>query len=246
MGRRPIHGTLCVALVAAIGGCGSSSKHMTTSSAVDRVVRSAIAAARQLHSYHVHANVIGPQGHVTIDLELNGPTQVRMTERRTSGTLQVITFGGYTYILAPLAYWSSAPNLTPAEAHTFAGRWVRIPTTDSPGLAVSEQSVANLGKLAQCWLSREPDLSIAGTTTVAGHGVVIMASRGSLPGSSPGRTYVSTIAPKLPLKVVIDGPAKPGGPAACLRSTVISGVETLGGFNQHFPISAPAGAIALR
>jgi len=234
-----------VALVAAIGACGSSSKHTTTSGAVDRIVRETIAAAQQLHSYRVHATLTDQQGPATIDLELNGPTQVRMTERRTSGTVQVITFGAYTYILAPLAYWSSAPNLTPAEARAFAGRWVRLQTVDSPGLVVSEQAAANLGKPAQCWLSIEPDLSIAGIATVAGHRVVIMASRGSLPGSRPGRTYISTTDPKLPLKAVIDGPAKPGGPAACAKSTVTSGVETLGGFNQHFPISPPAGAIPL-
>ena len=73
-----------------------------------------------------------------------------------------------------------------------------------------------------------------------------MINSGAAPGTAPGRIYLSTTSPKLPLRSVITGPPQPGGPAACgHKGRISSGIATFSGFNQHFRITAPAHALAV-
>lgn len=255
---------IVIAVVAATvaAGCGSASKHSGTGSpspgsaatgsttatspeSVREIIADAIAAAKTVHSYRAQGSFTDAQGSASVLAEVNSPTQLRMVEKRSSGEFEAVIYARNAYFKASRAYWTSQPNVTPAQAAVLADRWLRLPSAEGAQLAATVASQVDLGKHARCWSGRESDFTVTGSGTVDGKPVVILRSAGAAPGTAPGTTYVSTTDPKIPLKTVTTGPVKPGGLPGC-ASDHTSSTVTLSGVNQHFQIARPPSAITLR
>lgn len=233
----------CVIAVLA-AGCGAGGTSVPNAVSPERILSEAIAAVQNVRSYREQATGTDRSGRVSLMLEADGPHQVLAIERRPAGTIRLITLGLFTYVNAPRAFWASEPNLTPTEVSALSGRWLKLPTGISAELESDATRLGSLRHVAQCWANSRRSLSYVGRGNLDGHPVAILANSGADPGTAPGKVYVSSTPPKLPLKVVITGPQKPGGSADC-RSTITTEIGTLSDLNQHFDISAPAHAIPI-
>jgi hypothetical protein len=243
VGVVPARWVAAACVVAALAaGCGAGATSTTRVVSPERVVAEAIAAAQTVRSYRVQETGTDRSGRFWLTAEVDGPDRILAIERRAAGTVRLVKVGPFAYLDAPRAYWAGLPNMTPTEVAAISGRWLKL-----PGSAKFESAAARVGtlrKLAQCWgTTSRAGLSYVGRGDLDGHPVVILANSGGAPGTAPGKAYVSTAPPKLPLRVVITGPQKPGAPAEC-QSIVTSGIETLSDFNQRFDISAPAHALS--
>lgn len=213
----------------------------------EQVLADAIAAARGVQSYSLRANITDAQGSVAVLTEVNSPSQMLITQTRSSGVTAFVIYGPYTYFKAPGAYWAARPNITPAQAAGLADRWLRFVNADQPQVAASEAKIADVFKdVPQCWSAQKSGLTVTGSSTLNGKPVIAIKDPGIAPGSAPGTVYVSKTDPKLPVMMIITGPPKPGGPPACRNTTTLrSGVLRMT-YNQHFQITPPQGATAVR
>ncbi len=232
----------------ALAGCGGSSGGPSTTAAVapEAVLRSAIAALRTLHSYQGRFSGRSTEGPLSVNWEVGGPGELEIDATLPAGTLAMISVGPYTYVKASRSIWSTYPNLPATALNLVSNRWLQLPTGASGTIEQDTRTLTNPIKLAQCWAANGTSLRYVGRAVINGAPTVELRNSGKAPGTAPGFVYVASRSPKLPVKTVITGPTKPGGPTVCSHSTLItSGVETLGRFDRPLAIKTPAHPLLL-
>jgi hypothetical protein len=247
MGRRWVSGLGLAAVSVAVSACGGSGLHGEAHKSPEQIQADTVAALRGLHSFRVAGNVVDAKGAAQISAEIAAPGKALLVERRTSSTLEVITLGPETYLNASRSYWAAQQNLTPTQVAVFANRWLKLPTSSNPNLETGIRRITNPKVMATCLAARKEALRNAGTGTVNGRPAVIVANSGSGPGTAPGKVYVAATGPAWPLRAIVTGPRKPGGPAGCQTSgnTQTASDFIFSSFNQPINIAAPAGALDL-
>ncbi len=176
-----------------------------------------------------------------------GPGELEIHETLRGSTFALISVGPYRYVKAARSIWSTYPNLPPAALNLVSKRWLQLPTGASGAIEKGTRMPTNPIKLAQRWAADGPSLRYVGRAVINGAPTIELRNSGKAPGTAPGFVYVASTSPKLPVKTVITGPTKSGGPSVCSQSALItSRVETLGRFNRPLAIKPPSHPLLLR
>ena len=217
-----------------------------------QIIANTEAALGQIHSFHIAGTAVqgGTQNEISGDLQL--PGRVSATLTAGSAVAHVVVIDGKVYFNANQAYYLAQKTST-AVAQTLANRWVYFPTGQGPSIG-SLAAAVDPTKIGMCLIAAHlGTVTVQGTGTVNGQSAVILFDHGDVPGSTPGRLWVATTGPSLPLKTVQTGLQKPGGKpnTACLEdASDVSGDTTASTalyteYNTAPPVNAPAGAVAL-
>jgi hypothetical protein len=234
------------AIAVGLAACGGSSPSGEAAKSPRQIARDAAAATKSLRSFRLQGTLTDAEGFGRVSAEVAGPGRIHLALRRASSTFEVITFGAQTYLKASRSYYDALPGLSSSQAEKLSDRWVKVPTSEDPGLRAGAARATNIGVEVGCWAARSRGLRLAGTGTVAGRDAVIVANDGSAPGSAPGKVYVATSGPAWPLRAIVTGPRQPGGTGACAEeSTKQTSDITVSAFNQQIHLAPPAGAIDL-
>jgi hypothetical protein len=232
-----------VAVALALAGCGVvTTGTMTTQGVISpgAILRSALAALPSVHSDRVQFSGRDAKGPFAFTFATSGRANVEMSETRSHGTFAAITTGSASYFKASLAFWDSLPKHPAAVVDRLAGHWTRFPAAESAKLARYLIKLTDPATRARCWAARVASLQYVGHVTVDGVPTIELRNPGTAPGTSPGLMYVATTNPMVPIKTVVNGPQRPGGPAVCGHGTLLSGVGIVTDINQPVLIRAPA------
>jgi hypothetical protein len=184
---------------------------------------------------------------LTADVVLPGRLRGKADEYGKGFQIVVIGANAYFKVNVP----ARSPQAPGRVDPLLAGRWVRSPVTALDGLA-GVALWTNPRTVGRCLLEAHlGTLRRAGTTTVDGQPVVIVADRGDVPGSRPKKIYIATTGPPLPLLAVATGRQVPGGvpnkdcgeTRANLNGSSTYERLSINGFNHRVSITAPRGAV---
>ena len=235
------------AISVGLAACGGASPSGEAAKSPRQIARDAATATKSLRSFRLEGTLTDAEGFGRVSAEVTGPGSIHLVLRRTSSAFEVITLGPETYLKASRSYYDALPGLNSSQAAKLGDRWVKLPTSEDPGLRAGAARAMNIGVEVGCWAARSRGLTLAGTGSVSGRAAVIVASDGSAPGSAPGKVYVATSGPAWPLRAIVTGPRQPGGSGACAEeSSKQTSDITVSAFNQPIHLAAPAGALDLR
>ncbi len=231
---------------------GTPTNNGEASKPASQIIADTEAALGQIHSFHIAGTAVqsGQSNQITGDLQL--PGRVSATLTAGSAVAHVVVINGKVYFNANQAYYLAQKTST-AVAQTLENRWVYFPAGQGPSIG-SLAAAVDPTKIGKCLIAAHlGTVTVQGTGTVNGQPAVILFDHGDVPGSTPGRLYVATTGPSLPLKTVQTGLQKPGGTpnTACLEdASDVSGDTTASTalyteYNTAPPVNAPAGAVAL-
>jgi hypothetical protein len=241
---------------AVLAGCGSSKRPAApngeASKSAQQIVADAEAALGRVHSFHIDGaakDVHGARVKFTADVVL--PGRLRLAVIQSTGTIEFIFVDGNSYLRASRDFWARH-GARPDVIAVVADRWVKLPAsaTSAAGLPSAWTSPATVG---HCVIGTDlGSLSLAGKGTVGAQPAVIVADQGDKPGGSPGRLYVATRGPPLPLREVSTGPEKPGGrpdprcnETETSSASITSGEFEFSRYNAPVKISAPTPVVEL-
>jgi hypothetical protein len=195
-------------------------------------------------SYHFSGFEIdgGKTSHLSGDVSSGGRADVLLRQGKT--TARIIVLPHATYVKANAAFWrAQAPGLPAKLLRRLADRWFR---SADPGLRALAAALLPK-RVAACSGVGTGTLSSGGESTLAGKPVAIVVAAGDQPGTTPGRLYVTTTPPILPLRAVQSGPRQPGGQLdpACQDADDTSTASDLrfSRFDEPTHIRAPHGAV---
>jgi hypothetical protein len=245
--RRAAAAVATVAVAVALAGCGgTSAKHGEAGKSPQQIAADVVAASEQLKSFRLDGTITDAEGTTRVSGAVAGPGRIGFSEQRASDVVQVIALGSVTYMKGSRDYYAAQPRLTPAQVARYENRWLKLSTASNPSFAADLARETNLSIELRCWAARKRGLSVAGTGSVGGRHAVIVASDGSDPGGAPGRVYVAAVGPAWPLRSVVTGPRKPGGPGACaVTATPRMSDITISDFNQPIALEAPPSPLDL-
>ena len=173
-------------------------------------------------------------------IESGAASATAATETVTSNghpTIQAVLVDGVAYLRASASVLAHAFSLSSATATSYAGKWISFHSGDS-----YYQEVVNTLSKTQAivpFVPQEPNLRVAGVTSVAGKNAVAIAGSpaASYPAGSTATStlFVSTSAPFLPLSstIVVKGS---GG------KTTEQVAAVYGKWNHRVDPAAPTGA----
>jgi hypothetical protein len=198
----------------------------------------------KVRTYHLSGSEV--QGNVTTRLtaDVSAGGRADVTTREGARSARVIVLPGATYAKANAAFWKAhLPPQAAKLAPRLAGRWLK--TTD-PSLRMLAAPLLPK-RLAACTTVGNGTLTNGGMGSVGGRPAVVLVDAGDQPGTTPGRLYVTTTPPILPLRAVQTGPRQPGGQLdpLCQDSSDTSTASDLrfSHFDRHLQIRAPRGAV---
>lgn len=217
MWKRSWVASLAVGCLVAVGGCGSSSQHVTNSGTSSTpasgeaskppatILSDAAAALRSARGYVVQGQ-IAQSGHAE---------QVRVVA--SGGSLDVVLSGFAGHLEARILPSGAYVRVDQAflKAHGAAGgllanRWIQIPATAAQKLA-SQLAQFTPSTAARCLAEGHGTLSLAGRTTVTGRPAIVIRDAGNAPGDAPGTLAVAATGTPYPLQVIGTGPKRAGG-----------------------------------
>jgi len=234
------------AIAVGLAACGGASPSGEAAKSPGQIARDTAAATKSLRSFRLDGTLTDAEGFGRVTAEVAGPGRIHVALRRASTTFEVIALGSETYLKASGSYYAGLPGLSSSQIGKLSDRWVKVPTSEDPGLRAGAARATNISVEVGCWAARQHGLRLAGTGRVAGRPAVIVANDGSAPGSAPGKVYVATSGPAWPLRAIVTGPRRPGGTGACAEeSSKQTSDITVSAFNQPIHLSAPAGALDL-
>jgi hypothetical protein len=149
------------------------------------------------------------------------------------------------------AFWAAQGQ---ARLGTLLGdKWVKVPASATGSLGQFEV-LTDPATIGHCMLELHlGTVTKAGTAKVAGKDAVVLAQKADRPGASPGKLYVATSGPVLPLRATQTGKQAPGATPdkTChetpddVKSTTSSGDLMLGDYDKAVTIEVPPGALDL-
>jgi hypothetical protein len=267
--RRALWASIAVALA----GCGSSSSggshparsgpHAATpapnapngeaSRAPAQIIQDTVAALDRVHSFHLQGYQSGSGPPTFLSADISIPGRLRVTLSQGRGIAQIIAINGQGYLRANLAFYSGRAGANPRVAALLADRWISEPATTTPGASIFD-ALTSAATVGHCLVdSHNGRLSVTGTGTIRGRPVVVITDHGGPPGTAPGRLYVTTTGPPLPLLGLQTAAGRPGGTPDRECNETPSDVSThstsgrfaVSAYNRPVSISAPAGALDL-
>jgi hypothetical protein len=262
VGRELLTAMGVAAACAVLGGCGGSGGGGGSTSKTapsprpageatktpKQILADVSAALGSVRSYHADGTETDKDGrlHLVADISVSGAA--RFTIDTAGRTAHMVVAGRRTYIKANRAFWVSQGGPSGAKvAKLLSDRWVKVPGSASRSLTKTLDKLQPR-TLAYCLTQSTGTVTKAGTASVAGRQVVVLADKGDRPGKSPGRLYVAASGPALPLRQLQTGPQRPGSTNARCddpTSTTTRSDVRLSAFNRPLHITAPRGALDL-
>jgi len=223
--RAFLAGTLLLVALAAAGCRGSSSRsNGEASKPAQQVLADAVHAAKGATSFHVSAHVHFQDTGAPFSFDMTLVKGKGGTASFGSGPQKVdsLVIGTDAYLKADADFWKNGVVLGAAIAQKYAGRWVKVPPTDSRfidyvNFADSGQSFASLTS------SQGAITNNNGTTTYKGQRVV------EIDGPKLGTVYVAATGTAYPVAIVHAGAR--------------GGTITFDRWNRSVTLAAPADAI---
>lgn len=215
-----------------------------SSKAPAQIVRDVQRDLAKVRSYHFSG--VQREGRSTTHLagDVTADGKADFTIREGDASARLIALPPAVYMRANAAFWKASGGANLAK--DLAGRWVKV---DDKSLAAFAEQLAP-DELAACWRVGLGALGKDGVRTVGGKRTVVVTDKGDKAGTAPGRMYVTTAPPILPLRMVQTGKRRRGGhfPKRCAdsidRTSTFSDVR-LSRFDEALDIRAPKGAITL-
>jgi hypothetical protein len=227
------------------GGGGSSDR---ARKAPQAILRETAAALAKVKSYHLAGSgTDAKDGRLTMAADVAGDGRLSLTLDNEGKKAAIRVIGRTTYMRANRGFWESQGSGADAKVvRLLAGRWVKV-----PGGAADFLRGLLPKDIGYCMLKESGGLRKAGTRTVDGKPMIVIADKGDKPGSSPGELYVPADGPALPTRVVQTGRQKPGGTPdpRCdddNGSTTTASDFRIGGYDEPVDITAPKGALDLK
>jgi hypothetical protein len=249
----PLIAALVIVALAGCGGGKSSSNAASNGLAAkspQEILTAASAALGKVHSFHMSGTEKDAKGPLSLSGDVSLPGKAKLTLRQGAGIVDFVVIGTEAYIKANNAFWQAQKG-TGAVATLLADKWVKVPAASTPGFG-EFTSITDPAKIGHCLLqSHLGTVTKAGSGSVAGQSTVVLEDKGDAPGSSPGKVYIASSGPPLPLRAVQTGAKKAGGTpdAMCgdtgTSSTTITSDLTLSNYGKPVAITAPAGALDL-
>ena len=243
---------LSLALLVPLAGCGAGgTANGEGSKTPAQILADTQLALGSVRSFHVAGTQTDKDGPSTISGDVSLPGKVHITVQQGTTNLEIILVGTDGYFKANRAFWDK--NGGGAATALFADRWVKVPAASTPGFS-GFAAISDPATIGHCFLgSRHGAITNAGTSTVAGTPVIVLADDGKAPGASPGEVYIASTGQPLPLRATQTGPQQAGGApdaichetAADVASTTTAGDISYSVYNQPVNIVAPQGAISL-
>jgi hypothetical protein len=241
---------LSLALLVPLAGCGAGGTASGEASKTPaQILADTQPALGSVRSFHMTGTQTDKDGPSTLTADVSLPGKVHLTIQQGTTDLEIIVVGPDGYFKANRAFWDK--NGGGAATALLADRWVKVPAASTPGFA-EFSAISDPATIGHCFLgSRHGAITNAGTSTVAGTPVIVLADDGKAPGASPGEVYIASTGQPLPLRSTQTGPQQAGGvPDAACHETDVSSTTTVGdihygAYNQPVSIVAPQGAITL-
>jgi hypothetical protein len=205
---------------------------------------------RPVHSFHMSGTEVDAGGRSSLTADLDSSGKADLTVRQGATVVRVLVVSrSATYLKANAAYWKAAAGKQGAAvAAQLADRWVKAPATSTKAFT-SLFAQLSPKRLASCLTVGNGTLANGGTARVDGRWAVVIVDRGDKPGTTPGKLYVSTTGPAMPLRVVQTGPRRPGGhiDTRCedAHDTSTASDFHLTAFDEPVHVTAPKNAIVL-
>jgi hypothetical protein len=200
----------------------------------------------KVRSYHFSGSEVdrGKTSRLAGDVSAAGRGDLTLREGATSA--RIIVLPPAMYIKANAGWWKANGGSDGKKlADELANRWFKA----------NDPSVRSLigellpKHLASCIAVGTGTLKKGGVGSVAGKRAVVIVDAGDKPATTPGRLYVSTTGPILPLRLVQTGKRRPGGHVdqRCDDPDDTSTASDLrfSRFNEPLHVRAPHGAITV-
>jgi hypothetical protein len=209
-----------------------------------------LAKVRSLHISSVDEDRDGTF-RIEADILSSGVGDVSLTQPKL-GTFRVRKTSSATFLRGDRTYWRAVGGTGKegaAAARRLAGRWIRVAASDAKefsGLFAELRPKV----LAKCVTAEgvTGTLTLGGAAKVGGTDATVLVVAGDLPGTAPGRIFLSTGSAPLPLRAQVTGPVRPGGKeTACTdpKSTTTSSDVRFSKIDRKLTIRAPKNAIRI-
>jgi hypothetical protein len=242
-------GTVLIAL--SIAACGASNSGPTSpgqggssglaGKEAKAILNDAASALKEVDSYHIEGDGEDKDGHVAFSTDIAGNGSMRIKTDSGGEVVEVVVVGQQTFLKGNEAFWTkedAGPN-----AKRLADVWVDAPAGSEADLKKAFAALRP-GQVAYCLTQHVGTLSKGGTESVDGRQTVVLVDKGDTSAAEPGKLYVATDGPPLPLRVTQTGPRTPGGkldPRCDAADTTTTAMDVkLSKFGEQFDIRAPA------
>lgn len=237
------------------GGSGAGNSVGTTNEAdksAQQILADAEASLSRVKSFHFGGtgHIKEGSGYLSGDVALPGRLRFAIRIGQEAVTLKVIS--GLAYLKANKPFMDKEAG--GAAADQLADRWVKMRSSDLGDLA-SIFALSEPATIGRCALGPHfGTITKVGTGSVDGQKVVVLEDAGDKPGSQPGRIYIATDGPPLPLRVTQTGAPKAGAtPDARCRETKSDVNDTsansddlrFSNYDKPVSIEAPRNAVDL-
>lgn len=214
--------TLAAVSSLALGACSSSGPTDLATEPASQVLKAAVKALDASSSFHIVGTGSSGGKVLSVSLQLYRNSDVAGTIDEAGTPVRIVVVGGYTYLLAPEAFWQNG-GVAPAIARQLDGKYAKLPeaatgTIDEFSYAKLAQQLTDLGK---------GNMSNAGPSTLDGVSVVGI-DYGS--GTTAGHLFVAASGTSYPVE---------------LEHTDSEGTATFSRWNQGSPPTAPANSVAI-
>ena len=197
----------------------------------------------KVRSYHFSGSEVDGRSTTRMSGDVSASGRADVTFREGSGSVRVILLPSAMYLKADAAFWKA--NGGKKVADKLAGRWFK--TNDAELKAAINDLMPK--RVASCVSVGTGTLKKGGVSSVRGKRVVVILDEGDKPGTTPGRLYVTTTAPILPLRLMQTGKRRPGGhiDKRCQDpdDTSKSSDVRFSRFDEPLHITAPHGALTI-
>jgi hypothetical protein len=200
----------------------------------------------KVRSYHFSGTEVDGRSTVRLAGDVSASGKADVTLREGAASARVILLPSTMYLKANAAFWKANGGSEGSKlADKLAGRWFKA---NDPSL---KELIDDLlpKHVASCVTVGTGTLRNGGVSSVGGKRAVVVVAAGDKPGSTPGRLYVTTSPPILPLRLVQTGKRKSGGhlDKRCQDSsdTSSAGDVRFSAFDKALHIRAPRGAITI-
>jgi hypothetical protein len=213
-----------VLVLAAVGGCGSSSSgNGVAAKSPAEIVAASKAAADGASSVHVSGSSVTGGTPITLDLSLVAGKGGRGKISESGLSFELVELGGTIYINGSSAFYSHFAGS--AAAQLLKGKWLKAPVSNSSFAGLSSLTELR-GLLDAALATNNKTLVAAGTRTIDGQAVV-----GVKDTSQNGTLYVATTGQPFPIEITKSGT---GG-----------GTISFSEWNKPVTLTAPASAVNL-
>jgi hypothetical protein len=200
----------------------------------------------KVRSYHFSGYEVDGRTTTRLAGDVSASGRADVTVRERGGSVRVILLPSAMYMKANAAFWKANGGTNGRKlAEKLADRWLK---TDESGLKALIDDLMPK-HVASCVSVGTGTLTKGGLGSVGSKRVVVVVDRGDKPGTTPGRLYVTTTGPILPLRLKQTGKRRPGGhiDRRCQDpdDTSTSSDVRFSGFDEPLHISAPHGALTI-